>query len=668
MKHNGMKFINKLYWLWNRLKCMSVSEIGYRLYQKGHAGLQKRGFFTASQPPKPALSAADNFWIRRPEGVNPEPYMQLADGILAGKLRVFAVDYAFDGVPNWNHDASSGKNTPLSFGKSSDYRDPDLFGDIKYVWEPNRHLHLVPLAQTLALSGEKRYGDALAKHLYSWFEQCPYLLGANWTSSLEVGIRLINWSLVWQLIDGVNSPLFAGNSGQRLKDQWLDSVYQHCHFIGGHWSKHSSANNHLIGEAAGLFVASVTWPYWPESANWRARAQAVLMEEALKQNYDDGVNKEQAISYQQFVLDFLLFSGLAARARGTDFSSDYWGCLEKMIDFIASAMDVGGHMPMIGDADDGYVSQLSPESDFCPYRSLLATGAVLFNRTDFKAKAGVFDDKSRWLLGAQAEQVFNGLTGDKKQLPMHDAFAKGGYYILGSDFETASEIRMLADAGPLGYLSIAAHGHADALALTLSVGGKEFLIDPGTYAYHTQNNWRNYFRGTSAHNTVRVDGLDQSVPGGNFMWLRHAHAECSEWRNNADEAVFCGRHDGYQRLADPVVHSRKIRLDKRQQSFLITDTLACRQTHTAERFWHFSEQCSVSIGDDGAVIAENSGRKIYIKPMQSVKATVFHGNETEPSGWVSRRYDVKEPTTTVVWTNAVNGTGELGALIECKLS
>ncbi len=95
------------------------------------------------------------------------------------------------------------------------------------------------------------------------------------------------------------------------------------------------------------------------------------------------------------------------------------------------------------------------------------------------------------------------------------------------------EIRLVVDAGPLGYRSIAAHGHADALSFTLSVGGLEFLVDPGTYAYHTQGAWRQYFRGTAAHNTVRVDGQDQSESGGNFMWLRKARAGCNLWDSRA---------------------------------------------------------------------------------------------------------------------------------------
>ena len=72
----------------------------------------------------------------------------------------------------------------------------------------------------------------------------------------------------------------------------------------------------------------------------------------MLQNAPDGVNREQAISYQQFVLDFLLLAGLAGRARGGDFPMEYWERLESMLEFVASVMDVGGNVPMIGDADD----------------------------------------------------------------------------------------------------------------------------------------------------------------------------------------------------------------------------------------------------------------------------------------------------------------------------
>ena len=202
---------------------------------------------------------------------------------------------------------------------------------------------------------------------------------------------------------------------------------------------------------------------------------------------------------------------------------------------------------------------------------------MLFARADFKVKAGHFDDKSRWLLGDSAGETFESLKCEGAQLPVHRSFTQGGYYILGDGFETPDEIRIVADAGPLGYLSIAAHGHADALSFTLSVGGNEILIDPGTFAYHTQNRWREYFRGTSAHNTVRVDGADQSVSGGNFLWTQHAQTSVLAFEASRGDGASVLAHDGYRRLSDPVGTQRELTFDRRSRTLTVSDSLLCRR-------------------------------------------------------------------------------------------
>ena len=99
--------------------------------------------------------------------------------------------------------------------------------------------------------------------------------------------------------------------------------------------------------------------------------------DALAQNAPDGVNREQAVAYQQFVLDFQLLCLLAGKANGQWFSADYESRIESMLDYLASIMDAGGNVPMFGDADDGYAIKLSAEEGFCPYKSLLATGPLL---------------------------------------------------------------------------------------------------------------------------------------------------------------------------------------------------------------------------------------------------------------------------------------------------
>lgn len=658
--------LSKISWYINRLQCMSSGEIAYRLLGMIRTQMQKRGFIKVNHKVE-CITDRNVSWLVGTKKAQSEEYHIVADNIMSGKFSIFALDDpGLGGCPQWNRDPDSKIESPLVFGKTINYRDFSKVGDIKYVWELNRHLQLVTVGQAYFLSGQAHYLEGLHKQLISWFKECPYMLGPNWSSSLELGIRLINWAIVWQLVGGTEGPLFKIKEGQQLRELWLKSIYQHCDFIDGHWSRFSSANNHLIGEAAGLFIASVTWPYWDKSSAWKKKSYRILLEEIFKQNTSDGVNKEQAISYQQFVLDFFILSGIVGKNSFHEFPPEYWARIEKMLEFIASLMDVRGNIPMIGDADDGYVVKLSQEKEFCPYKSLLATGAVIFGRPDFKEKAGRFDDKSRWLLGEDGEKKFGDINKNSICLPVQQSFHEGGYYILGCDFETNSEIRLVVDCGPLGYLSIAAHGHADALAFTLSTGGKEFLIDPGTYAYHTKKKWRDYFRGTSAHNTVRVDGVDQSVSGGNFMWIRHAKAHCKDWKIDDKRDVFSGWHNGYQRLDDPVTHARKIELDKLSREIHIFDKINGNKNHIVEWFWHFSEKCNVNTENNGNIMAENDGKVIEIKPDKNVAVTTYYGSESPPAGWVSRSYDVKTPTITVAWRAEISSEFTLNTLITCS--
>jgi hypothetical protein len=654
-------------WHLNRLRCMSPAEIRHRAVRALAMRAEQWRLLGSGRVPPPDLAHAPRRWVHAPVKVDAARYVAAAERIAAGRFDVFALQGAALGSPpSWNGDPKTGIEAPLSFGKLLDYRNPRRVGDIKYLWELNRHLHLVTLAQAYALSGDARYLGVIRRHLESWFEDCPYAMGPNWSSALELAIRLINWSVAWQLLGGASSPLFEDAEGARFRRRWLDAVFQHAQFIHGHFSLYSSANNHLVGEAAGLFIAALTWPHWPRASAWLAQAKAILEREALLQNAPDGVNREQAVSYQQFELDLLLLPLLAGRENGKKFSAAFESRIEAMIEYLASIMDGGGNVPMFGDSDDGLVVRLAQDDGYCRYRSLLATGAILFRRADFKAKAGKLDDKTRWLFGEEADAAFEQLDGAEIPLPVRRAFTDGGYYILGCGFETGNEIRLIADAGPLGYQTIAAHGHADALAFTLFVGGKEFLIDPGTYAYHAQGPWRRYFRGTAAHNTVRVDGVDQSQSGGNFMWLRKANVRCTLWQPSDERDVFEGWHDGYRRLPDPVVHRRRITLDKTARRVVIEDTLQMAGEHSVEWFVHCSEHCRVDRAPDGYAISQ-AGKTLFLSLPQAKGASteVYHGSDAPILGWVSRRFDEKQPAPTIAWRARLRGESVLRSEIRC---
>jgi hypothetical protein len=658
--------MSSLNWKFNRLRTMGLPEIGHRVRQAVQLKLESFMLARSKQQTSPRLSRFGKPWITPlPCQFGAGLYCDAADRILAGYYDVFALKGVHLGFPpRWNRDPKTGIEAPLVFGKTLDYRDERIVGDIKYLWEPNRHLHLTTLAQAYHLSGDKRYAEGIQAFLDSWFDQCPYPLGVNWTSSLELAIRLVNWSFTWHLLGGGSSILFASEEGQRFQRRWLDSIYQHCYFIAGFLSRHSSANNHLYGELMGLFVAAITWPCWQESDQWKAQAYRELESETLKQNASDGVNREQAIYYQHEVTDMMLICWLTACANGIEFSQNFSSRLERMLEFIASVMDVSGAVPMIGDADGALMVHWSKEHNWNVYRSLLATGALIYDRADFKMKAGSFDDKSRWLLGDEAKSQFDSIATSGVRVKPRQEFREGGYFVMGDNFDSDDEVRIVADAGPLGYLSIAAHGHADALSFTLSVAGNSLLIDPGTYAFHTQKKWRDYFRGTSAHNTIRIDGMDQSESGGNFMWLRKAAVLCETWESNPTRDCLVARHDGYARLVDPVIHRRKIEFLKKEKMIVVEDVLECSGAHDIEFNWHFSEACQVAVEDNKVVAMVANVCVEMTMPHDNFRPELVCGNDELPLGWVSRSFDEKVPAPAVIWREKISGTARRSTILK----
>lgn len=620
-------------WLVNRLRCMSVAEVGYRIQQAAVTRVAKRMRARAAPPlPRarmfnvqgsPTLSQAER-----------DALLADADSICAGHVVLFA-NRRFDvGMPPvWNRDPDSGVVGPAIYAGDITITNREQVGDIKHVWELNRHLHLVRLAQAWTVTNDVAWLHALQTQLRSWLDQCPPLVGPNWTSSLELGIRLINWGLVWQMIGGEGSGLFAGEEGQRLRADWLDSIHAHCSAIARHLSRHSSANNHLIGELAGLYVGASIWPCWKSSGAWLEQARRELEHEAQAQFSRDGVNREQAFAYHVFSSEFLFVAGLVGQACDHPFSRAYWTALLRALRFLRSVRDVGGNVPMVGDADDGIVFRLdSPGSDRA--EQLLALGDAVLRRVP-PTHPGV-----RWLLHT--------LPGKRPEADPHEsetgwAFPDGGYLLFGSHFGEPGEIKGMVDCGPLGYLGIAAHGHADALALTLSVGGEECLVDPGTYSYWQEHKWRDYFRGTSAHNTVRIDGLDQSVSGGRFMWLKKARASIERMPQSPHEFDFRGSHDGYERLADPVRHMRSVRFDAASATLTVRDEIAAKKHHQVELFWHFAPGLDVRLNSAGLHVR---GKRFALQMHAhgaDLKLELVRGNENPPLGWYSRCYESRQP-------------------------
>jgi hypothetical protein len=667
--------MKRLTWTFDRLRAMNIKEMLYRAKQSVSMHFQM-GIRTG-KPAEEQFGTIGRAWVEKmPCGFNIEPYKESADEILAGRYDIFAIKGIGLGFPpDWNRDPNTRNKAPLSHGLSLNYRDRQVVGDIKYLWELNRHSHLVKLAQAWHLTGRIEYARGCRQLLEAWFDQCPYGAGVNWSSSLELGVRLVNWAVAWQLLSvppccksnalvppTPREDILLGASAMPFRRRWLESIYLHCRFISKNLSQYSSANNHLLGELTGLFIAATVWPMWRKARDWRATAARQLEEEVLKQIGPDGVGREQAIWYQHEVIDMILLAGLFGQQNDIKFSQAFWERFERTVEFIAAVMDRRGNVPMIGDADGGVLVPFAPVDVYC---SILATAAVILRRSDFKTAARGFDDKTRWLLGDDGAAIYEKLH-EQGNIGRRRQFPEGGYFILGKSFGQPDECLIVADAGPLGYLSIAAHGHSDALSFTLSYRGRELLIDPGTYTYSASETWRNYFRGTSAHNTIRVDGVEQSVSGGDFLWTRHAHAHVHKIESTSDFDLLSMSHDGYMRLSDPVLHQRTLRFDKNTCKVTITDHLKCSGRHRIEVFWHFGEHCQVECQRD-VIVCHCADVALSLRmSIPNWRPMIMFGQENPPLGWVSRRFDEKCPTNTAVWLGDIEGSSSLTTSMQCS--
>lgn len=582
-----------------------------------------------------------------------------ADQITANRLDLFDLQAHHLGDPiDWNRDPKSGIAAPPSFAPFIDYRDFQKVGDCKFVWELNRHHQLVVLGRAYRATGDIRYAQAAVSQLEQWFDQCPYGIGMNWRSPLELAIRLINWVWTVDLLQpsGVLRPAFC----ERL----LNVVYLHLWEVSRKYSRGSSANNHYIGEAAGVYIASCYFRRLKDAARWQTESRQALCNEILAQTFPDGVTREQAVGYQLFVLQFFLLAGLVGRRTGQDFPPEYWIRLHRMYQFIGALGEGGDGLPMLGDCDDGYVLDL----DANPHdvRPWLAIGAAVFNDPELKAWAGHYCEAGHWLLGPEGQASFEALTAlpEDRRLAAR-AFPESGYYFLQCGrSDKPDRISVVFDCGPLGFKSLAAHGHADALSFTLRAFGVDVLVDPGTFDYFTYPHWRDYFRSTHAHNTVVVDDVDQSVMLGSFLWGARAEARCLEWKPAERGGRVCGEHDGYRRLASPVVHRRTLELDGERRELIVQDEFDTGGRHDFAVCFHLAEHCRVARSEGNSFEIEVGPGRVTLQLDPCLEVVTYRGSESPIGGWVSRGYHHKAISTTFVGRCSQHGPLRLRTRIE----
>lgn len=575
--------MSKAAWYWHRLRAMSPGEVLL------HA--RKRWRQTVDARPRNWAELAHESTGSFPRLPKPEDAPESlrealrhdADEILAGRWLAFGhLELKVDDPPKWHCDYLVGRDlaTPES-AFTLDHRALPGGADIKLIWELSRWTHLTRLAMAAYVLGDQRAAEKCLAWLEDWVMHNPPYRGWNWTSALEAGLRLIQFTWIDALLGNLRFTIYdsrGANQTERLRQLRRAILPPHVWFTWRHRSFGSSANNHLLGELAGLIAATVRWPELNRLCTSLDNLHGRWEHEVLGQFAEDGGNREQALNYHLFSWELCWQTRAALTEAGRTIAPEVHERLLRAAQFFVE-VQVPTDPWDYGDSDNAYVTPFSSEE----HRSV-AEWIQWFNSA---SDAGAIEF---WLgVCPGLPQLAHRVTG--VHLPGLTHLDISGQAVLRRDLWT-----LRVDASLLGYMKTAAHGHLDALHMGLWREGVALVIDPGTGAYYADQRLRGWLTSRAAHNCPSP--LDAEWPRrlGPFLWAgKHALPEMAvEW--NHFEVGVC--------LRDQIIERRVVPLET-ESGLLVEDRCLWNNESAEERDllpfsvrWQFAPESRIETLDE----------------------------------------------------------------------
>lgn len=550
----------RLAWYANRLKAMSVPEVVWRVQQKALQKREKRRFgkrtnvaevllypdLTAETAGAP-LSTRFNAIAVAPAGI------LRPTGESVGQLK----------ADDWSLSGLTGKHWPDQWAYDLEYKQCDSIGDARLTWETHRHFQWPRLAINYRATGDEEYLKELIHQFGSWTSANPVLYGIGWTSVMEVAIRSLQWLMTASILQGMDHQT---SESMALIEGLLTGSANMTSYVAGHRSRFSSANNHLLVELAAIGVAGLAFGHEP----WVRTATDELTTQLPLQFSEEGVNLEVSLHYHTFAMEAYLTLMRALRMAGRDVPESWREMMCRAARFVRASMASESTAIEFGDADKGKLTDLTGNG-FDYYRYLLQSASI---ETGKNLSLSGSPEPTIAALYPEAETAITATAPGEEMrlLEIFDAtprdqrnHARSGFvYMRTADGHTLVGI----DCAPLGFGSIAAHGHADMLSFQLFDNGKPVLTDGGTYLYHCGLADRNLRRSELMHNTLHRPGHPQGEMRGPFLWGKRGSCRIEAYDRQAGETSITCRAES----TDGTGWERKFHLDSTDGTLTITDS------------------------------------------------------------------------------------------------
>ncbi|WP_164716602.1 alginate lyase family protein [Paenibacillus whitsoniae] len=516
--------------------------------------------------------------------------------------------------------------------------------DLEFTWVLNRHWYMLDLGRAYLMTHNEEFVHTFMKHLRGWREQNPVPVSPLYEEAvffqkpgpwrlLEVGLRVQSWISAYKYMEASTTMT------ELFRAEFKAALAEHAQYLTSYLG--NTEINHAIMHMQGLFMIGVFYHEHPRASFWRQFAVERLSLCMTRQIDADGVQCELTTHYHNGSIEMFGTPYWLGKVSGHPLPEAYGSRLRNMAAFTHAMIRPDGGSTAVGDSD---LIGSSAER-------LALLGAILDDTTFIKL--GKLSAEILWLFGRERYEKFKELQLDSiAGAPSSVAFSNTGYYFMKSE-----EHYLFFDAASMG----GAHGHADALNMEWMWKGTLLFLDPGRYTYE-EGEWRRYFKSTRAHNTITVDGLDQTPYLSTQEWdVPHAACTVNRWISGEDYDFIDASHQGYMRLEDPVLHRRWLLLSKKSSAIIIVDWLEAKGTHHYEQRFQLPtsaavQHCEERSPSEGlqSVIAYPSNLHLHMYWQTSGDQPAPFTVDCE-QGWVSEIYGIKAETSTLVGKGTFTG-------------
>jgi hypothetical protein len=591
----------------------------------------------AADSPSALRIAVQHGWLDADE------LLRLGQSMRDRQFELLGAAVPSQGAFPWHSDWRWGKTWKQAYFRSYDFYSRALEepSDVRVTWELSRLGFVLPILQNAALEPEGRWIDAAIAIISDWERQNPLAYSVNWYP-MEASMRSIN------LIFALEMLLALGESRTTVLVPLLRLITAHGVFVWRTLEYTDIRGNHYAANLIALLLCGLTLRGWyAEAQRWLDYAVKAIPAEIVLQFLPDGVNVEKSIAYHRLVTELFLVGMIAMERAGWVLNSVVKERIHLACSYTAAYIRPDGLAPNVGDNDDARVLAFDP----IPARnhsSLTTVAGAIFDEPALQADTTACASLI-WLLGRQGIEASNKLDTSPRSGTQH--FREGGVVVVreGDNF-------LWLDIGEVGLAGRGGHGHNDLLSFELVLQGRPLIVDPGSYVYTGDPVARDLFRSTAYHNGLRIDGIELAPMSGMWSIGNQAIPHDIEIKRLGTVTIIHASHDGYRRLADPVVHTRDIQFAPQAGTFSCTDHLACIGLHKAERYLHLNSTVEIVLGKKHAILSSED-RAWRVRWDGVTKAHVH-------TGWVSPGYGVRHQANILVLTGAVEGCTTFSYMIE----